>query len=1515
MKQWKILFAFLFPVVTNIMAQNLILNEIMFSSSESNGEFIELFNKSFSDSIDLTEFGIKYHTSSADYLLPLKNGSLLPPRSYAIILEGDYDFVNGVYMNLIPDTVIVMTIDDNAFGSSGMSNSADREVSIVDKNGNVIDSHIYTADNQAGYSDELVNADENLEWKNSLVAGGTPGRKNSVSPVNYDLAIVHFSVTDTVQLINKSIGFSIEIFNYGINASNDFNVKVLSLVNGTDTIEIFDNTYSNLLPGDTLNINFYHEFSLVGIYKIIAFLISDKDEINSNDSADIEIKIFKPEANYNDIVINEIMYAPADEEPEWIEIFNRSKDTLNIKGWYVADNKSSALLTEADRYLYPESYIVITGDSSLTRYYKHEFNLLTTNLPSLNNGGDDVIIRDKYQNVIDSVTYTNESGGVYGKSLERISVDTPTNQLTNWRATTSKARGTPGRVNSLSTKMYDVEIDTVILKNPFQLINEITEIEVRIKNIGLSTIEKCFVKIFDEENEMLDFCTQEFVQTDESRYCTFGIEESKVGRKKYYCIASNDKDQFNDNDTFFFFIDYVDKLIGRNDLVINEIMYAPDPPVPEWIEIYNNSSEKINLKKMKMIVGSKHFNLSEKDYFINSGNYFLVSNDSSIMEIYPELRIVLIDFYNLKNTGEMLVLNDSLGRTIDSVYYHSEWGGKNGKSIERINVDRNGADSSNWLESLSVSGSTPGKKNSNALKNYDVIIDSVYYFPDKPVIGEKISLSISFKNRGIHPLTGNLIIYMVSNGLKEEIKNETLTIESESIASYDSLFRISSPVNLEILFKSENDEDTTNNKRCMEIIPGYLPASLLVNEIMFYPRDEMPEWIELYNNSEGPIYLNEFTISDRLTNATVTKIDSSLIKAHDYLVIASDSTFFNYYDSDIQVVIANLPVLNNDSDAVVIKDKRDVTIDSVYYRPYSSKKAGVSYERMSIYLSGNDTLNWEYSQDSTGSTPGRKNSIILHRYDLAVTDISFAADNILSDDIVGICCDIINQGTESANNFIIEIFTLKNGVQHLLERLVYNLLPPFDTVTVCTNEKYPAKENSELLVKIIYLHDEDTTDNELSAKLKLGYKKGTIVVNEIMYNPSENEPEWIEIFNTTEDEINLRGWSLSDVISEPAKKIIINEDQYIAPFQYKVVRAAGKNEYSRDAILLSEFPLLNNSEDGIVICDSYNNQIDSLFYKSGWGYKKGVSLEKIAPNLNACDSVNWTLSLSPLGSTPSSENSVSNLPHISDQQIVINEIMYEPDEINSEFIELYNNSDDTLQVGGLSIGGHNNLRIVNELTLISPHQYFLIGNDSALTDYYNTDAKLFVDKSFSLPNSGAEIKIVDFYGNSIDSLFYSPGWHNPLINSTKNKSIERINPSISSNDAKNWSTSVDVSGATPGSRNSIYTSGVTTEEAITIYPNPFSPDNDGFEDFTTITIKQKNNIGLVRIRIFDSKGRPVKTLEESRPVGAETIIVYDGFDDNLKPLRAGIYILLIEIIDEGGHKTVFKKPLVSARKL
>ncbi|HEY7751969.1 MAG TPA: FlgD immunoglobulin-like domain containing protein, partial [Ignavibacteriaceae bacterium] len=147
-------------------------------------------------------------------------------------------------------------------------------------------------------------------------------------------------------------------------------------------------------------------------------------------------------------------------------------------------------------------------------------------------------------------------------------------------------------------------------------------------------------------------------------------------------------------------------------------------------------------------------------------------------------------------------------------------------------------------------------------------------------------------------------------------------------------------------------------------------------------------------------------------------------------------------------------------------------------------------------------------------------------------------------------------------------------------------------------------------------------------------------------------------------------------------------------------------------------------------------------------------------------------------------------------------------------------------------------------------------------------------------------------------------------------SLERINPTLSGNDPANWSSSADILGATPTTQNSIYTENLSSESNISVSPNPFSPDDDGFEDFTIINYNLTQATSQVRIKIFDSKGRLVRTLTNSQASGPSGSIIFDGLGDDGQALRIGIYIIFLEAINEGaGVVENMKTVVVVARKL
>ena len=357
-------------------------------------------------------------------------------------------------------------------------------------------------------------------------------------------------------------------------------------------------------------------------------------------------------------------------------------------------------------------------------------------------------------------------------------------------------------------------------------------------------------------------------------------------------------------------------------------------------------------------------------------------------------------------------------------------------------------------------------------------------------------------------------------------------------------------------------------------------------------------------------------------------------------------------------------------------------------------------------------------------------------------------------------------------------------------------------------------------------------------------------------------------------------------------------------------------------IFYTNFGSLGNTSDGVVIYDFRNGIIDSLFYSSNWGGKKGYSLERISLNEQTNDSTNWVTSLDESGSTPGLENSIYNVPSYERNDLVINEIMYDPETNNSEYVEFYNLSSDPVNIGGWKFedeNGNTN-KLIETSFVIQPKEYFILIADSSALINYNLfvyeNKNIVGESSLGLVNTGELILLKDVRGNVIDSVFYSDDWNNKNIASTQNKSLERINPSLDGNNPLNWSTSVNSIGGTPGNQNSIFAENLNKSANISVNPNPFSPDNDGFEDFTVINYNLTQATAQVRIKIFDSKGRLVRTLLNNQASGSDGSVIFDGLDDENNALRMGIYIIFLEALnDNSGIVETIKSTVVVARRL
>lgn len=717
-------------------------------------------------------------------------------------------------------------------------------------------------------------------------------------------------------------------------------------------------------------------------------------------------------------------------------------------------------------------------------------------------------------------------------------------------------------------------------------------------------------------------------------------------------------------------------------------------------------------------------------------------------------------------------------------------------------------------------------------------------------------------------------------------------------------------------------------------------TSIIFSEIMFYNSPSIPngEFIELFNTSYTDTIdilgwkIKYYTsVADQIVDAG----QGTKIFPRQFVVIFEGDYSGGYTVPDSALI---LKISDNafGTSGMSNTTDRDIHLlnksnDTVWSFTYSANNfAGYSDEK--LFLTGdNSPSNWGNSLVLNG-TPGRRNSISPREYDLGLVRFQTTPLYPILNDTVQVGVWVKNFGIRDASNFFITFkydFNNDGSYDLLVTSNTINYLNSGDSLLIISDSLIKALNNEiKILSELNFPMDENNINDTISFLIKPGVSPGTILISEVMFDPRTGEPEWVEIYNNSNSRINLKGWKISDVLTTPTITTITNNDFYIEPKSLLVLSSnlSIKNFYDTipAPILVVSIPTLNNDKDGVVIYDDRGSKIDSLFYFSDWGISKR-SIERISYDRETNIKSNWAASISDSGGTPGNINSMMNIQPANPLSIVINEIMYEPLTGFAEYVEIYNNSPDSINLTGWKIieGGNKSFLLSSKTKYLKSGEYFVVSSDSSILFLYPylqeseflNNLKIFNTSDLSLSNSGDIVILQDILGNNIDSVAYQTKWHNPEIDDSKGRSLERINPSLNSNDNRNWSTSVNPLGGTPLLQNSVYIKKVFTSSKIEISPNPFSPDNDGFEDFTIILYQLPIETSHIRIRIFDSVGRLVRTLADNEPSASSGSIIFDGYDDNKQPLRIGIYIVLLEAINQqNGVVEKIKKPVVIAKK-
>jgi len=284
--------------------------------------------------------------------------------------------------------------------------------------------------------------------------------------------------------------------------------------------------------------------------------------------------------------------------------------------------------------------------------------------------------------------------------------------------------------------------------------------------------------------------------------------------------------------------------------------------------------------------------------------------------------------------------------------------------------------------------------------------------------------------------------------------------------------------------------------------------------------------------------------------------------------------------------------------------------------------------------------------------------------------------------------------------------------------------------------------------------------------------------------------------------------------------------------------------------------------------------------------------------------------------------------NIDTNDVVINEILYDPTATGTDFVEIYNRSDKIIDLRQLWLANRKTpdgpIETVNETCpggrLMFPGDYLVLTKDPLLVQscYFTPSPSAFVKmESFpSYPNESGTVVLVTPAAQIIDVVTYSAGMQFALLTSLDGVSLERIFADAPSTSASNWhSAAQNVGFATPGYKNS--QAGLTeiSDGNVEILPEIFSPDNDGVDDIVNIACTFDEPGTAVTIRIFDSKGLPVRLLVKNEAAGTKGNFVWDGITDSREKAPVGIYIVYVETFDLTGKTNHYKKAVVLATRL
>jgi len=456
--------------------------------------------------------------------------------------------------------------------------------------------------------------------------------------------------------------------------------------------------------------------------------------------------------------------------------------------------------------------------------------------------------------------------------------------------------------------------------------------------------------------------------------------------------------------------------------------------------------------------------------------------------------------------------------------------------------------------------------------------------------------------------------------------------------------------------------------------PQNVSPSVLINEIYYdhTGSDDGYEFIEIYNNSNEIVDISGYTIKfvdgkSKKSYILWEGVPGIEIKPYGFVLIGGVA--YGLGDKfTLRHQIENGPdavLLNSPSGLVDLVGYGQLDDPDLYEgEPAIDTRSGFSLSRKPDgFDSGNNAEDFV----ETLPTPGARN-FFDHDVALSISpELVVCEGGSLEFEI-----ELYNKGLLSFHSLIVIGVTVTrisgDEILSFNRRIDIALDVEEKTSVVLTGYIPPGIHDSVLSLTCLLMSSIDENCSNDVVTTQVGVLPSEIVINEIMYRPITASCEWVELYNRSCMDVDLKGWTISDATRK--KRIVTNVSTVISPGEFFIL-CEDSSLFTRQfgdvgcGVMEPEggWPSLNDySSNGIVdeitIYDRDGIVKDKVRYGEIVSSERGRSIERVSVDLCGYGEQGiWERSLSDKLSTPGRKNSVYT----------------EKEDVEGQVVELYPN--------------------------------------------------------------------------------------------------------------------------------------------------------------------------------------------------------------------------------------------------